>query len=183
MASSPDPTPSRYSRLQRFGWWAPLLGGASVGIVMRLVYSGRPQHAFDAMMSSFVLLVPVLVGAVAVLIAERGKNRSGVYHFWTGAAANALFVLGTLAILIEGLICAILAVPLFGILGGIAGVLMGIVCRRTIWAKQTVFCLAALPLVLGGIEQHWPLPQDTSVIERTRLVAAPPEAVKKPGPG
>jgi len=177
MSSSPEPAVPQYSRLQRLGWWAPFIGGASVGIAMRLVYSGQPKNAYSAMDSSFVLFVPVLVGAVAVLIAERGKNRSWVYHFWTGAAANALFVLGTLLIMIEGLICAILAVPLFGVLGGIAGVLMGIVCRRTIWAKKTVFCLTALPLVLGGIEQHWPLPQDTSVIERTRIVAAPPELV------
>lgn len=56
---------------------------------------------------SFVLLVPALVGAVAVYLAERVKCRSRLYYFWVGAGANALFVLGAFLIMIEGLICVI----------------------------------------------------------------------------
>ncbi len=144
---------------------------------MRLVYSGHSRDPYSAMMSSFVLLVPVLVGAVAVFIAERYEKRTWQTHFWIGAKANALFVLGTFAIMIEGLVCTIVAIPLFWILGGLAGIAMGIVCRWTQWAKRAIFCMTALPLVLGDIEQHLPLPQDVSTIERKLIVSARPEAV------
>jgi len=144
---------------------------------MRLLYSGQPQGAYSAMMSSFVLLVPVLVGAVAVFIGERHEKRAWRQHFWIGANANALFVLGTFLIMIEGLVCTIVALPLFWCLGGLAGIAMGVVCRWTDWAKPTLYCMAALPLVLGGVEQHIPLPQGASSIERTLSVTARPEVV------
>jgi len=165
--------------LRRLRWMAPLGGGALVGIVMRLIYSGHAQDAYSAMMLSFVLLVPLLVGAVAVFIAERYETRSSRYHFWIGANANALFVLGTFLVMIEGLICAIVAIPLFWVLGGCGGVAMGIVCRWTGWGKRTVYCLTALPLLLGGLEQYLPLPQGVSSTERTLVVAAPPGAIWK----
>jgi hypothetical protein len=172
--------PEAGSRLaRRLRWLAPLSGGALVGIVMRLIYSGHGRDAYSAMMSSFVLLVPLLVGAVAVFIAEHYERRSPSRHFWIGANANALFVLGTFLVMIEGLACTILAIPLFWVLGGLGGVAMGVVCRWTNWGKRTVYCMTALPLLLGGLEQYLPLPQEFSSTERTLVVAVPPEAIWK----
>jgi hypothetical protein len=64
-------------------WLTPLIAGAAVGITMRLLYSGTPDGPYHAMMRSFVFLVPVLVGAVAVYVAERDRRRSvrWLYHF------------------------------------------------------------------------------------------------------
>jgi len=45
------------------------------------------------MLRSFVLLVPILVGAVAVYLAERVERRSWSDYFWIGAVANALLSL------------------------------------------------------------------------------------------
>lgn len=128
-------------------------------------------------MSSFVLLVPMLVGAVAVYLGERVKRRSWTYYFWIAAGANALFVLGTFLIMIEGLICVILAAPLFGLIGGLAGLAMGAVCRWTRWPKHTVYGFAVLPLLLGGLEQHLPVPRVVHSVERTILVPASPERI------
>jgi hypothetical protein len=158
-------------------WLTPLIAGAAVGITMRLLYSGTPDGPYHAMMRSFVLLVPVLVGAVAVYIAERDRRRSWTQDFWIGAGANALFVLGTLAFLIEGLICAVVALPLLGVLGGLAGIAMGIVCRSAGWSGRALLSIATLPLMLGAIEQRLPLPQELSSVERTCVVAATPEAI------
>jgi hypothetical protein len=144
---------------------------------MRLVFSGKPGGAFNAMMLSFVLLVPVAVAAVTVYLAERAHRRSWSYYFWAGAGANALFVVGTLLINIEGIICAILIVPLFGLLGGIAGLLAGAICRKTVIPRDTLYCLAALPLLLGGFEQYLPIPQEIHTVERVRLVHARPKAI------
>ena len=109
-------------------WWWPLASGVTYGVAIRLVFSGEPHGPYTAMMGSFTLLVPMFVGAVTVMLAERIARRSWAYYFWAAAAANALFVVGTLALSIEGLVCCILAVPLFSLLGGIGGLLTGALC-------------------------------------------------------
>lgn len=177
MVTPPEYSSSLRAWIGRTGWTVPLVCGAVVGIAMRLLYGGKPGHAYDPMMRSFVLLVPALVGAIAVYIAERKERRSWSYYFWVGAGANALFVLGAFLIMIEGLICVILAAPLFGLIGGLAGLAMGAVCRRSRWPRHTVYGVAALPLLLGGFEQYLPVPQDVHSVERTSIVSASPERI------
>ena len=115
----------------------------------------------------------------------RADNRfSGRMHhfkryFFAAAAANALFVIGTMVIRVEGLICAVLAVPLFGLVGGLGGILMGAVCRWTKWPRPAIYSFAALPLLLGGLEQNLPLPQDVRSVDRICIVSASPESVWK----
>lgn len=177
MASPPDTTEPPRFWIVRFGWTVPLICGAIVGVALRLFFSGTPGEPYHAMESSFTLLVPILVGAVTVYMAERTERRSWSYYFFAAAAANALFVIGTMVIRVEGLICAVLAVPLFGFVGGLGGVLMGAVCRWTKWPRAAVYSFAALPLLLGGLEQNLPLPQDIRSVHRVRIVSASPERV------
>jgi hypothetical protein len=174
--SSPD-SPPREAWIDRLGWAVPLVCGALVGIVLRLVFGGGPGQSYNPMMRSFVLLVPILVGAMTVYLAERVKRRSWSYYFWVGAAANALFVVGTFLLMIEGLICVVLAAPLFGLIGGIAGLIMGAVCRWTHWPRHAISCVAGLPLVLGGMEQHFSLSQDEYSVQRVFVVPASPEKI------
>ena len=179
MASSPDtPEPHRFW-IDRFGWTVPLICGALVGVALRLFFSGTPGKPYHAMMSSFTLLVPILVGAVTVYLAERARRRSWSYYFFAAAAANALFVIGSMVIRVEGLICAVLAVPLFGLVGGLGGIRMGAMCRWTKWPRPAIYSFAALPLLLGGLEQNLPLPQDVRSVERICIVSASSERVWK----
>jgi hypothetical protein len=155
-----------------FSKWLPVAAGITTGIVLRLIFSGRPGLPYSAMMSSFVLLVPLLVGAVTVYIAETQHRRSWAYYVWAPVLANVLFVLGTMAIMIEGLICAILIVPLFAVVGAVGGLIMGAVCRKTHWPRQALYSVAVLPLVLGGLEQHIPLPDRERTVEHALIVKA-----------
>lgn len=157
-------------------WW-PLIGGALVGLLMRLVFSGALNDAFSTMGASFIVLCPALVGAITVYLAERQSRRSWGSYFVLGALANMLFVSGTLLALIEGLICAIIILPLFGLLGGLSGLAMGAVCRLTNWPRQAVTCVAVLPFVLGGIEPRIPLPDGNGSVERAILIDATPERI------
>jgi hypothetical protein len=178
MASSPDtPEPHRFW-IVRFGWTVPLICGALVGVAFRLFFSGTPGEPYHAMMSTFTLLVPIVVGAVTVYTAERARRRSWSYYFFAAAAANALFVIGTMVVRVEGLICAVLAVPLFSLVGGLGGLLMGAICRWTKWPQRAVYSFAALPLLLGGLEQNLTLPQDTS---RSKESARSPRAPRQFG--
>lgn len=177
MSTSPEATLRKWTWMRRLRWWVPLLVGAALGVVMRLLYSGKPLRAFDAMSGSFFVVVPMAVGAVAVYIAEREKRRSWTAHFWIGAGANALFVLGTVLLMIEGLICAIVAMPVFGLFGALAGVAMGQVCHRLNRPRPIVLSLTALPLLTGGLEQYLPVPDAVTSVERSRIIAASPDRV------
>lgn len=153
-------------------WWWPLAAGVMVGIILRVVYSGRPGGAYGAMMASFAVLAPIAVAAVTIYVAELHGRRTWSYYFWMGALANVLFVLGTFIIQIEGLICVILATPLFAIIGGVAGLIVGAVFRWTRWMRRATYCCVLLPLLLGAYEQYIPLPKNVHTIERTITVAA-----------
>jgi hypothetical protein len=158
-------------------WWWPLAAGVAYGIIIRLIFSGEAHGPYTAMMDSFTLLVPILVGAITVMLAERIARRSWSYYFWAAAGANALFVMGTLALSIEGVICCVLAVPLFALLGGFGGLLTGMLFRFYKYPRQAVYGFAVLPLILGGFEQNLALPNTIITVQRSLHIAAPPANV------
>lgn len=173
-----EPTPaSPAKKFLPFQMWVPVLSGVVVGVVLRILFFGGPGHPYAPMMGSFVLLVPATIGAVTVYIAEKQAPRTWSYYFLAPCIANILFVLSTMAIMIEGIICAILVVPLFAVIGGMSGLVMGVVCRATKWPKQTMYSIVALPLIFGGLEQRLPLPNQVKTVERSLLVAATPEQI------
>jgi uncharacterized protein YndB with AHSA1/START domain len=156
--------------------WPPV-SGALAGVALRVIFSGRPDGPMAAMSMPFIYLVPILVGAVTVYFSERQKRRTWGYYARAAALANVWFVLGTLLIFIEGLICAVLIVPLFATLGALGGLLMGAICRYTNWPKQAVSLCVALPLALGGLATEPELPTRYGNVDRSVVVDAPPERV------
>ena len=157
--------------------WRPLLAGAAAGLGLRLVFWGNPGASFAPMMAAFILLAPLFVAAVTVYVAELSARRSWAYYFWASLGANLLFVIGTMLALIEGLICAVIIAPLFALLGGLAGLLFGAVCRWTNWPRQLLLSVGILPLMLGAVETELPVSARTGTVEHSIVVDAPPEAV------
>jgi hypothetical protein len=156
----------------------PVIAGALLGLVLRiLVFTGKPDSVWTVMTGAFIYLAPLAVGAVTVYVAERTKRRTWNYYVHAPFYATCWFVFGTLLLMVEGLICAIVIIPMFAVQGAIGGLIMGAICRFTNWPKPTVYCLASLPIVavfaFGHIE---PVPE-FGIIERTRLIAAPAEIV------
>lgn len=178
-------TPPRPRTLPFSSWW-PFIGGISAGLLLRFVFGvgamgiySAQSTPFTAMMASFIYLSPLLVGIVTVYIAERQRRRSWGYYFWAPFLANVLYVVGTLVIMIEGWICAILIIPLFAMIGMFGGVLMGIICRTTNWPKQTLYSVAILPFLAGSLETQVPLPDRIGTLERHIVIDAPPAEVWK----
>jgi hypothetical protein len=92
--------------------------------------------------------------------------------------ATTLFVAGTLALFIEGWVCAILILPLFAVLGGVVGLIMGAICRATRWPRRSIVgCFAALPLIGGAVENHIPAADRERGQSREVFIAAPATAV------
>jgi hypothetical protein len=164
-------------RLPFSSWWA-IGAGVLAGLVLRLLFFGEAEEAFSPMLSSFILGAPIVVGAVTVYIAESSARRRWSYYFVVPAIANVLFVLGTLIIMIEGLICAVVIVPLFALVGGVAGLAMGAVCRLTRAPRGTVVgCVSVLPLLTGAFEHQLPRQAQFRIQERELYIAAPPSVV------
>jgi hypothetical protein len=162
-----------------FQSWSPLLAGAALGIVIRLLYSGAPGGPWSAMNSAFIIFTPLAVGAVTVYVAERKERRSWSYYFVAGMLANALFILGTMLILIEGLICAVIILPLFAVYGALGALVMGYLCRKTDWPRQGVYSMAILPIVIGAISPNGAGDICIERLERTVTVHAAPAAIWK----
>jgi hypothetical protein len=162
-----------------FSAWWPLVAGALVGVVLRLGFSG--SHGLpDPMHWAFIYLTPMAVGAVTVYLAERQERRTFAYYAWAPVIATAIFVLGTLLILVEGLICAVLIVPLFAVLGLVGGLIMGIVCRVTNWPRHAAYAFAVLPLLVGIAapeEAHDPHEARVATVARSIVVAAPADVI------
>jgi hypothetical protein len=172
METNPPP-----SRVLPFSNWWPLAIGALTGVVLRLIFSGKPGGAYAAMNVAFVYLVPIAVGVVTVGVAEAKKRRAWRYYVWAPMVANALFVLATMAILIEGLICAIIIVPLFCAFGAFGGLVMGVICRVTRRRREAVYSVAALPVLLGYLPTNEADYQRIGTIQRTVVVKASPEHI------
>lgn len=157
-------------------WLWPLLCGVLVGLGLRLIFSADAGNPYTPMLISFLLLAPFLVGMVAVYVVERQTRKGWGFHFGMGALANVFFVAGTLVMGLEGAICAIVALPLFAIIGAFGGLCMGLICRLTRWPSHSLYGVALLPLVLGAVES--PHPQGRiERIERRVFIAAAPETV------
>jgi hypothetical protein len=168
--------PPKKRALPFSSWW-PVAAGALLGIVLRLVYSGPAGGPYAAMSSGFIFLAPFVVGAVTAFAAEHQARRSVPYHVAASILASILFVVGTMAMLIEGLICAVVILPLFIVLALFGAGFMVLVCRLTNWPKPTVGCVVLLPLLLGDVDTGVTLPDAMAEVERGIVVGAPPAVV------
>jgi hypothetical protein len=155
----------------------PVLAGALAGVVLRLIFSGPAGSRWSPMVGAFIFLAPIFVGMLTVYLAERQRRRTWLYYFWAPSLATGLFVAGTLLLLIEGWICAIVIVPMFAVLGGAAGLVMGALCRGTNWPRASLRCAAALPIALAIIGPLIPTPSDIGEIERSILIDAPASTI------
>lgn len=151
--------------------------GAFTGIGLRLIFSGEPGGRFSAMGPAFILFAPIVAGAVTVYVAEAKQRRTWLYYLLASMLASSLFVLGTFIILIEGLICVLLVLPLFTMLGAIGGLIMGAICRATKWRSGAVYSIAALPLLVSIVPTSAIDNQRIGILERMIVIEASPEKI------
>lgn len=153
-------------------WIWPLVAGAAIGVALRLVFSGDSNAILSPMSGAFILFAPIVVGVTASIVTERIAPRSMGRHFLISATANALFVVGTLALYLEGLICALLILPLFMLLGGAAGMISGYILKRT-RNSATLSAVIPVPLVLSVVFGAVPLPEPIDEVHSNVVIQAP----------
>lgn len=154
-----------------------MLGGGAGLLIRALIYAGEAGSASSAMAAGFIFCAPLAMGALTVYLAERQARRSFGYYVMAPMLATVIMVLGSFLTLLEGVICAILILPVFSVMGAVGGVLMGIVCRWTQWPKATLNSLLALPLILALAGTGGAGPQHLGTVERSLFINASPAAV------
>lgn len=95
-------------------------------------------------------------------------------------AATSLLVLVTLVVELEGLICAILVLPLFAVLGGLGAITMALACRACrAWRRpgRPMAVIAVLPVMMAAVEAPWTLPDHFGRVEHAVLIQAPADRV------
>lgn len=157
--------------------------GAAYGLFMRIAFgvapflnnSGKATGA-GPMLSSFVVLVPLLIGVYTVY-AARGREPGLRFALMSPWAPTLCFVGGTALLLIEGSICIAMATPIFCLMASVGG-LVGLAVVKTMAPRQGVMSsLLLLPLLSGYAETQWPLPQEVERSEASIHIAAKPEVV------
>lgn len=161
-----------------FSAWLPFLVGGAYGLLLRLLFSGHGPMP-DAMAGAFVYGMPFAVGAVTVYLAERQSRRGWLYYFFAPWLSVTLCVAGAGLTLIEGLICIAMALPLFVMIGSVAGLVTGLLCRQLNRPLRSVQGLTLLPLLLVLGEGLIPGGNGLDRIERSVHIDASPDAVWK----
>ena len=158
----------------------PVLGGVAAGVMLRLAFSGQAGSPWSAMAGTFIFLAPLLVGMLTVYLAERQYRRSWGYYVVAPVMAVSGFVVGTLVVMIEGLICVFVILPLFAALGAAGGLLMGLICRLSHWPRprQALYSVGLLPLLVAAAGLDLPLPPEFGTIQRSVHIQAPPAVVR-----
>jgi len=165
---------------------APLLGvlaGAGYALCARWIFDGQPAPwlgtTFAALSVAFLFLVPIGLGAVTVYFGSQHTQRSWLFWIVMPWVSCTLLTAALAALAWEGLICIVMAAPIFlamGSLGGLAtGVLLG--RRKAGTAPPVVAGLAILPLVVFPLEQRLPPPDEERTVSTSVVIDAGREAV------
>lgn len=158
--------------------------GAAYGLLMRLAFGIAPflndpdtkARASGPMLTSFVVLVPMLIGIYTVLSARR-ESPTMSFVLMGPWAPTFCFVAGTAVLLIEGSICITMAVPIFCLMASIGGLIGWALAKRVQPQPGTMNTLLLLPLLAGYAETHVTLPQEIRQSTASTHIAATPEAI------
>lgn len=165
-------------------WIAPLAGGL-YGLAIRYLAGwagpflqsiGINTHIAGVMSVGFILLTPVVLGAVTVYLL-RNTRPGWMVAFFSPWVATALMMVGAMLSLLEGSICVAILSPVFLVLSSLGGLLMRSVLSVMAVQGRHIGGLAVLPLLALVVEgpvapqDHW------QRIERSTVVAATPQRV------
>jgi len=157
--------------------------GAAYGLLMRLVFGLAPFLSTEyrnagsgPMLTSFVVLVPLVLGIYTVYAARDDAPKYGFAVIAPWAPMFA-FVGGTALLMIEGSICIAMALPIFMISASVGGLLGLVLVRNVKFKSHSMNALLMLPLLTGYAETHVPLPQQLSRSTESVYIAAKPEVV------
>jgi len=158
-----------------------LAAGVIYGFLIRFLFSNYHLQDYWAVMTiGFMFLFPFTLGILAVYFGEIDGPRSWKFRFFMPWVPALLLLVIAGIIGWEGLICLIMALPVFLIMSSVGGLAAGIYsnARKSRGGKVpfVIFFLLA-PLASSAIETRLPLPQSTRNVETQITINAQPHLV------
>ena len=150
--------------------------GVAYGIALRLLFVFGDPFA-EAMSLSFFVFTPMAIGFLVIYAqgaAYSGLKRTDFFAPWLAILA---FLLTTMVLLLEGVICVLIALPGFLLLASIGGMVAGFIRRRRDFEARTLSVVLLLPLMLSPLEAQLPTVESIKTRSDTIVVDALPEAV------
>ncbi len=130
--------------------------GAIYGLIMRGFFgNSRGNSVFETMSLTFIFGVPVALGFITIAFADLETRESWPRCVVIPWLSGVLYVGSALLCLWEGLICAIIWLPIVLVLSSIGGILAGIMHRIIKSGRGRNYCVAVvalLPLVAAPLE-------------------------------
>ena len=155
-----------------------ILAGILYGLFIRVMadFSGF-SNVFAIISYAFLFLTPIAIGAASVYIAAKKKRLNWREQMGIASITMLFFLLSMFLLVLEGLICIVLILPVFMIASIIGGLLMGFVINRSRYSKSTLNSLLLLPLILGPLEATLPITQSQHQVSSTIVINANAEDI------
>jgi len=156
-----------------------VLLGLCWALPIRLVYFFPIQHpAFPIMSVGFLVLIPLVLGYLTIVFLPASEPvtwKQTILLPWT-SACTAMVTAGLL--MIEGLICLIMAAPIWMLLASIGG-MIGRAARKAPPTALNVatFLLLISPPVVSGLESFRPGPISIETVINEAVIEASPAQV------
>src|SRR5579859_1056044 len=162
--------------------------GAIVGVVYGLAVRLAPHvfpHVFDTyttfvMTAGFTCFLPFAMGFTAVLLAEIGNRQRIWAWFYLPLVPLVGTLLGVWLLLLEGLPCIIMFIPLgmvLSVLGGVAGGLAGRSLHSRWSRSSSLACVMVLPFLVAPWEKQILWQENFRQVENTIDIHAPAEVI------
>ena len=124
-------------------------------ILVRMAFGMRLKtwdDYFQVMSTTFLFLLPTIIGALTVYLSSQEKAKSIAYRIFTPWVPVLLFLILTLAWGIEGWACWIMILPVFLLAASIGGLFGGYLKTYKKNDRLNISLLVLLPFLVGPIE-------------------------------
>ncbi|UOQ71115.1 SRPBCC family protein [Hymenobacter cellulosilyticus] len=155
-----------------------LLLGVAAGVVYGFLCVMLVSLTHRAVSLSFIFMVPVVLGAIPVLFSSREQLSN--YFLYLAAPWLITFTVFALSMVtgFEGLICLVIIIGPFSILGSLGAFLYRLVrLRQRPQTSLYVSLLVLLPFGALLLEEQLVASDQIHTVVSTRLIAAPPAVV------
>ena len=180
-AGGPD-QPPRSLWYYFFTFTAILFTGAMYGIAAHTIfdtaYSRPAQGRSGLMMTSFLIGVPFLIAALWSVLLARVRKGSLLRTLVSSSVPIVFFVFLAGAFLREGILCVLMAMPLF-IGAGLLGSFFGWALDKAAGDRSPKLLAVGLvvPFMLAPVEDQAPPPDALRQVSASVHIQAPPERV------